>query len=99
MPATIEADLELTTPTGPVRIESQDDDLVILVPDPRTGIELLGTLNTALGGRRAIEGLDRFLRDAGVGLRVRVRGAEVAYLGAGAQPGLVARLIQSTMLR
>ena len=99
MTAIVEAELELTTPAGPVRIEGQDGDLVVLVPDARTGLELLRTLNNALGGRRAVESVDRALRAAGLGLRVRVHGAEVAHLGAGAQPGLVARILHSTVLR
>ncbi|HEX6105043.1 MAG TPA: hypothetical protein VFZ26_05625 [Gemmatimonadales bacterium] len=99
MTPVIEGELELTTPAGTVRIEGEQRDLVVMVPDARTGIELLGTLNSALGGRRAVEAVDGFLRASGVGLRVRVRGAEVAHLGAGAKPGLVSRLVKAAVLR
>lgn len=99
MTAVIEAEVELTTPAGTVRIEGEDGDFVVLVPDARTGLELLGTLNTTLGGRRAVERVDGLLRAAGIGLRVRLRGAEIAHLGAGAQPGLVTRLLHSAVLR
>ena len=95
----IEADLELTTPTGPVRIESDRDEVVVKVPDARTGLDLLRIVNNTMGGRRSVQALDGFLRDNGVALRIRVRGAEVAHLGAGAQPGMVTRLLHSAVLR
>ena len=95
----IEADLELTTPTGPVRIESEGGELVVKVPDARTGLDLLRIVNGSLGGRRSVRALDGFLRENGVGLRIRVHGAEVAHLGAGAQPGVVTRLLHSAVLR
>jgi hypothetical protein len=95
----VEAALELTTPAGVVRIESNRQDLVVHVPDGRTGLELLRTLNSSLGGRRSVERMDQMLRNAGLGLRVKLGGAELAHLGAGAQPGLVARLAQMSILR
>ena len=95
----IEADLELTTPSGPVRIETERDDLVVKVPDARTGLDLLRLVNGALGGRQSVRAVHGFLRDNGVGLRIRVHGAEVAHLGAGAQPSLVTRLLHSAVLR
>lgn len=95
----IEADLAIATATGTVKVEHEEDGLVILVPDARTGIELLGTLNTPLGGRRTVQALHGLLRDLGVALHVRVRSADVARIGAGADPGLVARLATSALLR
>lgn len=98
MAPVLESSLELTTPSGVVRIEGEQSDLIVQVPDARAGLDLLRTVNS-LGGRAAVETVDRVLRSVGVGLRVRVRGAEVAHVGAGAQPGFVARLIQSAILR
>ena len=95
----IEADLELTTPSGPVRIETEHDELVVKVPDARTGLDLLGIVNGSMGGRQSVQALDDFLRANGVGLRIRVHGAEVAHLGAGAQAGVVTRLLHSAVLR
>jgi hypothetical protein len=95
----VEANLELTTPTGPIQITGDHQDVIVQVTELRTGLDLLRIVNDSMGGRKGVETVDELLRNFGVGLRIRVHGAEVAHLGAGAQPGVVTRLLHSAILR
>jgi len=93
-PLEVLADLQLTVDGEDIAIRGNGDRVVIDLPSLRAGRRLLSAGPLALGGhQRRTEQLHDGLSQVGVGVEVRLRGEPVAQMGAGAQPGALARLL------
>lgn len=93
-PLEVLADLQLAVDGEDIAIRGNGDRVVVDLPSLRAGRRLLTTGPLAMGGhRRRTEQLHDGLRQVGIGVEVRLQGEPVAQIGAGAQPGAWARLL------
>jgi len=95
LPLELLADLQLAVDGEDIDVQARGKRIVVDLPSLRAGRRILEAEPLSGGGRgRAARQAQEALQVAGFTLEVRLKGAPVAVVGAGASPGQLARLLR-----
>ena len=89
----LDADLRIDAPVGELRVTGGLDGLTVTLPHLRAARSLRALVGASRAHALGVLVLDVVLRRAGLTAGIVVRSHELARIGAGANPGVVSRLV------
>lgn len=94
LPLEVFADLQIAVDGEGVDVQADGDRVVVDLPSLRAGRRILDAYPLSVGKRsRSTDRVHDALQIAGITVEVRLQGERVARIGADAQPGRLARLL------
>lgn len=92
-PLEVLADLRLAVDGEPVDVRGTGDHIVVDLPSVRAGRRLLNSGPFATHPGRTTHQIHEALQEVELSAEVRLKGAPVAHIGTGAQPGMLGKML------